>query len=133
MDNWPELSKYVKHVPEGYEYVRYPKGDDTIGLVFKKGNKDEIVFKKAKLDADYPSQRVDYVSYTIEGNRYVAKNGDILYENNCAIVRIDPITDKKTIISKEEMQQLGIKKAKYHPDVHIPAEEFIKKFGGKNE
>lgn len=35
------------------------------------------------------------------------------------------------MLPKEEMQRLDIKDPSYHPDTHIPLDEFIKKFGVK--
>ncbi|MDX1917445.1 MAG: hypothetical protein SFT68_05640 [Rickettsiaceae bacterium] len=46
-------------------------------------------------------------------------------------MRKDNITNKITTLPKEEMQRLGIKHPRYHPDVHIPLGEFLSKFGKK--
>lgn len=42
----------------------------------------------------------------------------------------DVNTKQIRAIPQEEVNKLGITKPKQHPDVHIPVEEFIKKFGG---
>jgi hemoglobin-like flavoprotein len=67
------------------------------------------------------------------GNKYIAKNGDALYENNGNIVRVDFNTKKSTILPQKEMLELGIASVSYHPDVHIPLPELadvIKKIEG---
>ena len=128
--NWPNLEEAVGHLPEGYSLHKPAKGDNTIGLVFKDGLHDTVTIKKAKLDAKYPTQHVDYVSYMKDG-KYIASNGDFLYESNSNIMRQDHKTGRVTMLPKEEMERLGIKKPEFHPDVHIPLDEFLKKWGKK--
>ena len=118
----------MQNLPDGYVLSKGAKGRDTTGLKFKKGDHDSITIKKAKLDPDYPSQSVDYVSYIVEGNKYVARNGDHFFEHHGNIMRKDIITNKITTLPKEEMQRLGIKGPRYHPEVHIPLDEFLSNF-----
>lgn len=118
-------------MPEGYKMSGYPKGKDTFGIVFNKGEHNEIVFKKAKLEAKYPSQRVDYVTYKVDGNKFVATNGDLIYfDKKNKIVR-ENVSGHLVAISEKELKELGVIKPSQHPDVHIPMTEYIKKYGNK--
>jgi hypothetical protein len=129
-NKWPELKEAIQYLPEGYELAAPTKGNKTIGLEFKKSEHDTIAIKKAKLDADYSSQQVDYVSWRKDG-KYIARNGDGLYKENGKIYRIDTKTEEKTLISDEEISRLGINEPYDHPDVHIPLDEYLKKWGTK--
>jgi hypothetical protein len=107
-----------------------------VGLIFKdiKNPHNEITIKKAKPDAKYESQRVDYISYTRHGSQHIARNGDRLYDNGGNIMRIDSKTQKATVIPQAELQKLGVTKSSNHPDVHITVSELanlIKMIGGK--
>ncbi len=117
--NWHNLPEMVKYVPEGYNYVGLAQGDKTIGVVFKKGPHNEIVFKKAKINPKYPTQEVDYVSYTKNGSQHVTRDGGFIYEHKGTMIWADKV-GQKTIIPKQELQRLGIETSEYHPDVHIP-------------
>lgn len=131
---WHQVGDYIKQVPQEYVFKGYADGAKTTGLVFKNGSHNEIVIKKAKPDADYPSQHVDYVSYKVDG-KYVARNGDYLYvdQNDKTIILRQKAGSKEfSPIPKEELQRLGVNKPERHPDVHIPVNEFFKKFGGDN-
>jgi len=121
---WPELGSHMDLVPEGYKLIGYTEGKKTTGLVFKKSEHNEIAIKKAKLDSDFPSQQVDYVSYKVDGNKYVTRKGDYLSfdANKDNIIRIEHGKDP-IVLPKEELKMLGISRPQDHPDVHIPINE----------
>jgi hypothetical protein len=132
-DSWNEFAEHSKLVPDSYKPIGYAEGDKTIGMVFKKGQHNEITIKKAKPTSDYPSQHGDYVSYTVNGNQHVARNGDVLFSRNGDIIRSD-LKGNEITLPKDEMRRMGINHPTKHPDVHIPIHEFpeiLKKFEGK--
>jgi hypothetical protein len=130
--NWPDLLKAIESLPEGYVFHGEAKGGKTVGLVFKNGP-HEITIKKAKLDAKYASQRVDYVSYTKHGSQHITADGGIIYldSNNGRMMRKTSEAARAVEIPAEEVLRLNLNRPEYHPDVHISLDDFIKKFGVK--
>jgi hypothetical protein len=133
IDSSPEFGKYLKDIPGGYKFTKYPKGNNTTGLVFKDGLHNEIAFKKAKLDSRHESHHVPYVTYKKHGNKHVAKNGDLIYTEGNTIVRLNPNGKKAVPIPKEELKRLNIDHPSKHPDVHIAIEDFVKLFNKKGK
>ncbi len=120
-------------MPEGYKFHGFAKGGKTTGVVFRNGSHHEIVLKKGNPLADYPTQQVDYVSYTKHGNQHITKDGGIIYldSNNSKLMRKSSATARPLEIPAAEVEKLNLNRPEYHPDVHIPLYDFIKKFGGK--
>jgi hypothetical protein len=133
LDSWKELNSYVKKIPSNYgKHINAKKGVGVKWQIDQGGKKYELRIDKAQPNSPFKSQQSDHVSITVgtkvvdnTGKNYIMENSKegILYK----IKRSDWDAGRKGVEYRFDINKNPETfKPGYHPDAHIPVNEWIK-------
>ena len=137
VEGWDALPSHLEQLkaklPQAADMqMKYPDADKTQGIKIKfEGGHHEITMKRARVETEYASQEVDYISIRSSG-QVLGKDGNFIIEirDKEGLYRAPP--KKTNPLAPDETKAVkmdpvkDVDKAMKHPDAHIPLSEWKK-------